>query len=41
MIINDDTGKLSRLWIKDDHKNYQIIKRYFDVDLELLKKNIS
>jgi len=41
MSINDDTGKLSRLWIKDDRKNFEITKRYFDVDLELLKKNIS
>ena len=41
MNINDDTGKLSRLWIKDDHKNFEITKRYFDVDLELLKKNIA
>ena len=41
MSINDDTGKLSRLWIKDDQKNFEITKRYFDVDFKLLKKNIA
>mgnify|MGYP004410133953 FL=1 len=40
--ISDNTGKLSRSWIDHDkHISETLAKRYYDVDLELLKKTIK
>jgi hypothetical protein len=40
--ISDKTGKLSRLWFDHDKHIYETLaKRYYDVDLELLKKTIK
>ncbi len=40
--ISDKTGKLSRSWFDHDKHIYETLaKRYYDVDLELLKKTIK
>jgi len=40
-VKKDNTGVLSRSWLPLDKYNYEISKRYFQHDLELLRKHIK
>ena len=40
-VKNDTTGQLSRSWLPLDEYNFKISQRYFQHDLELLKKNMK